>query len=130
MKIEFKLKDQEFFKEVCKVLPSFAKRFQEACEDQWNDPHNFILVDRASDTTFHWCFHIPKKDIERIEVEELKPFVWYHASRWNGNPEQHALVERDTAGRIYAFRGLVHMLASDSEFFMFIPTNKDIKPKC
>lgn len=129
MTIVFKHKDQEFFEEVCKLLPSFAQRFQEECRDQWNDPHDFILVARNSPIgSFHWSFHIPKRDIEHIE--DLKPFIWYHASMWNGNPERHALVERDTDGEIYAFRGLAHVLASDTEFFMFVPKNKDIKPKC
>lgn len=131
MKIEFKHKDQEFFEEVCKLLPSFAQRFQEACEDQWHDPYSFILVERNSyETEFYWCFHIPKKDIQRVEVEELKPFVWYPASKWNGNPELHALVERYADGRICAFREMVHAIDIDTEFFMFIPKNKDIKPKC
>lgn len=129
MTIEFKHKDQAFFEEVCKLLPSFAKRFQEACEDQWHDEFNFVSVGRNSpDGSFHWCFHIPKRDIKR--VEELKPFVWYPTSKWHGNPEGHALVERDTDGRLYAFRGMVHALASATEFFMFVPRNKDIKPKC
>lgn len=131
MTIEFKHKDQEFFEEVCKLLPSFAKRFQEACAEQWTDPHNFIYVGRDSEeTSFHWYFHIPKKDIKRVEIEDLKPFVWYPASKWHGNPEGHALVERYTDGRICAFRELVHALADDTEFFMFVPKNKDIKPKC
>lgn len=130
MKIEFKHKDQAFFEEVCKLLPSFAQRFQEACKDQWEDEFNFISVGRKPDTTFQWRFLIPKKDIKREDIEELKPFVWYPASKWRGNPEGHALVERDADGRLYAFRGMVHVLASDTEFFMFVPKNKDIKPKC
>lgn len=129
MTIKFRHKDQEFFEEVCKLLPSFAKRFQEACEDQWHDRFNFISIERNRPSgSFHWSFHIPKRDIERIE--DLKPFIWYPASKWNGNPERHALVERDIDGEIYAFRGLAHVLASDTEFFMFVPKNKDIKPKC
>ena len=129
MTIKFRHKDQKFFEEVCKLLPSFAQRFQEACRDQWNNRAEYINVARNNyDTVFYWSFHIPMGDIERIE--DLKPFVWYPASKWNGNPEKHALVERDTDGEIYVFRGLAHVLASDTEFFMFVPKNKDIKPKC
>lgn len=128
MTTKFKHKDQKFFEEVCKLLPSFAERFQEECATQWEDEFDFIAVRRKHSTPFNWSFNIPKKDIE--QVEELKPFTWYPASKWNENPEQHALVERDTDGRIYVFRGLVHVLASDTEFFMFIPKDKDLKPKC
>lgn len=129
MAIKFRHKDQEFFNEVCKLLPSFAKRFQEACEDQWHDRFNFISIERDSPRgSFHWSFHIPKRDIERIE--DLKPFIWYPTSKWNGNPEKHALVERYANGRICAFRVMVHVIDSDTEFFMFVPKNKDIKPKC
>ena len=130
MTIKFKHKDQKFFEEVCKLLPSFAKRFQEACEVQWKDKSNLIIVGRKPGTTFHWGFSIPKKDIERVEIEELKPFIWYPASKWHGNPEGHALVERFANGNICAFRQMVHILDCDSEFFMFVPKNKDIKPKC
>ena len=131
MKIEFKHKDQEFFEEVCKLLPSFAKRFQKACEKQWDDPFDFINVDRDNyATSFYWDFLIPKKDIKRVEVEELDTFVWYPASKWNGNPERHALVERDSNGGLYTFHELNHVLASDAEFFMLVPLDKDIKPKC
>lgn len=130
MKALFKHKDQEFFKEVCNLLPSFEKRFQETCKEQWNDKSNYIIVNRNSPYggVFHWQFDIPKKDIEC--VEDLKLFTWYPASKWNGNPEKHMLVERDTDGEICTFRGLVHRLASDTEFFMLAPKNKDIKPKC
>lgn len=130
MTIKFKHKDQAFFEEVCKLLPSFEKRFQEACKAQWNDHRDCIIVTRNPDSIdiFYWRFDIPKKDVER--VEDLEPFTWYPASRWNGNPEKHMLVERDTDGEICTFRGLVHRLASDTEFFMLAPKNKDIKPKC
>lgn len=130
MKVLFKHKDQEFFKEVCNLLPSFEKRFQEACKAQWKDHSDYIFVARNRDSIdfFHWSFNIPKKDIER--VEDLEPFTWYPASKWNGNPEKHMLVERDTEGEICTFRGLIHRLASDTEFFMLAPKNKDIKPKC
>lgn len=131
MKIEFKHKDQAFFEEVCKLLPSFAKHFQMACEDQWDDPTDYIYVARdCCDTSFFWCFDIPKKDIKRVEVKELDPFVWYPASKWNGNPERHALIERYTDGRICAFREMVNALDIDTKFFMLVPKNKDIKPKC
>lgn len=129
MKVVFKHKDQEFFKEVCKLLPSFAKRFQKACEEQWNDSFDFIDVDRDNYTEcFYWDFLIPKKDIERIEDRD--PFVWYPASKWNGNPERHSLVERYRDGKICAFREMVNAIDSDTEFFMLVPKNKDIKPKC
>ena len=129
MTVKFKHKDQEFFEEVCKLLPSFAKRFQKACEEQWDDPFDFISVDRDNyATSFYWDFLIPKKDIKRVEIEDLKPFIWYPASKWNGNPERHTLVERDSNGGLYTFHGLIHELASDTEFFMFVPKNKNIKP--
>lgn len=130
MKIKYKHKDQAFFEEVCKLLPSFAQRFQEACEDQWEDEFNFVSVKRNTNTTFNWRFLIPKKDIKRVEVEDLKPFVWHPASKWNGNPEGHALVERFADGKICAFRQMVHALDMGTEFFMLVPKNKDIKPKC
>lgn len=130
MKALFKHKNEEFFKEVCNLLPSFEKRFQEACEVQWEDHSDYILVARDHDSTdvFHWSFDIPKKDIER--VKDLELFTWYPASKWSGNPEKHILVERGIDGEICAFRGMVHRLASDTEFFMLVPKNKDIKPKC
>ena len=131
MKVLFKHKDQEFFKEVCNLLPSFAKRFQKACEGQWNDGFDFISIDRNDSgriRNFNWSFSIPKKDIER--VEDLDPFVWYPASKWNGNPQRHPLVERGATGDVCAFRGLVHVLAGETEFFMLVPKDKDIKPKC
>ena len=128
MTVKFKHKDQEFFEEVCKLLPSFAKRFQKACEEQWNDPTDSIVVARDVYDTFHWSFDIPKRDIKRVEIEDLKPFIWYPASKWNGNPERHTLVERDSNGGLYTFHGLTHVLASDTEFFMFAPKNKNIKP--
>ena len=130
MKVLFRHKDQEFFKEVCKLLPSFEKRFQEACKAQWKDDSNYILVARNHNNidVFDWRFDIPKKDIER--VEDLEPFTWYPASRWNGNPERHLLLERGADGGLYTFKGLVYVLNSDTEFFMFVPKNKDIKPKC
>lgn len=128
MTIKFRHKDQEFFEEVCKLLPSFEKRFQEECKAQWDDHYSFISVGRDSDETFHWYFRIPKTDIERVEV--LEPFVWFPKSKWNGNPERHALIERYTNGRICAFREMVHLLDIDTEFFMLVPKNKDIKPKC
>lgn len=130
MKIEYKHKDQEFFEEVCKLLPSFEQRFKEACEVQWEDEFNFISVRRKPGTTFRWSFSIPKRDIERVEIDELKPFVWHPASKWNGNPEGHALVERFADGKICAFRQMVHALDMDTDFFMFVPKNKDLKPKC
>lgn len=128
MTIKFKHKDQEFFEEVCKLLPSFAKRFQEACKEQWDDDSEYIYVKNKPSTTFRWYFHIPKTDIEQIEV--LEPFVWFPKSKWNGNPERHALIERYTNGRICAFREMVNMIDIDTEFFMLVPKNKDIKPKC
>lgn len=129
MAIKFRHKDQEFFEEVCKLLPSFAQRFQKACEDQWNDRVNFINIQRDGyNKSFHWDFNIPKKDIKCVEV--LEPFVWFPKSKWNGNPERHALIERYADGRTCAFRELVHMIDMDTEFFMFVPKNKDIKPKC
>lgn len=130
MKAVFKHKDQEFFKEACNLLPSFEKRFKDACKAQWNDNSDCIIVTRNPDSIdiFYWRFDIPKKDVEC--VEDLKPFTWYPASKWNGNPEKHMLVERDTDGEICTFRGLVHRLSSDTEFFMLAPKNKDIKPKC
>lgn len=129
MKVLFKHKDQEFFKEVCNLLPSFERRFQAECEVQWDDPSGFILICKGNPHgSFNWSFNIPKRDIERVEAPEL--FTWYPASKWNGNPERHVLVERDTEGEICAFRGLAHRLSSDAEFFMLVPKNKDIKPKC
>lgn len=120
MKVLFKHKDQEFFKEVCNLLPSFEKRFQEECKRQWNDGFDFISIDRnGPHRGFNWSFSIPKRDIECVEA--LKPFVWYPASKWNGNPERHALVERDANGGLYTFHGLIHVLASGTEFFMFVP---------
>ena len=131
MKVVFKHKNQEFFEEVCKLLPSFAKRFQKACEEQWNDSFEFIDVERENYAEcFYWYFLIPKEDIERVEVEKLKPFVWYPASKWCGNPQKHALIERNFDGDICAFKGLVNVLAGSTEFFMFVPKDKDIKPKC
>lgn len=128
MTTKFRHKDQEFFEEICKLLPSFKKRFQEECKAHWDDHYSFISVERDSDETFHWCFRIPKTDIERVEA--LEPFVWFPKSKWNGNPERHALIERYTNGRICAFREMVHLLDIDTEFFMLVPKNKDIKPKC
>ena len=131
MKVVFKHKNEEFFKEVCKLLPSFAKRFQKACEEQWNDGFDFICIDRNDSgliKNFNWSFSIPKQDIER--VEDLDPFVWYPASKWNGNPQSHTLVERTADGELYTFKGLVHALAHETKFFMFVPKDKDIKPKC
>ena len=131
MKVVFKHKNEEFFKEVCKLLPSFAKRFQKACEEQWDDSFDFIDVDRDNYAEcFYWDFLIPKKDIERVEIEELKPFVWYPASKWDENPERHALVERMVNGDVYAFRELNLELDSGAEFFMLVPKNENIKPKC
>lgn len=129
MTTKFKHKNQEFFTEVCNLLPSFANRFQEACEEQWDAPRDFIAIERDSyDTSFYWSFNIPKKDIKR--VEELAPFVWYPASKWNGNPSNHLLVERSNRGTIRTFELMNHVLASETEFFMLAPKNKDIKPKC
>lgn len=129
MKVLFKHKDQEFFKEVCNLLPSFEKRFQEECERQWNDGFDFISIDRTSPYRgFNWSFSIPKRDIEC--VEDLKPFVWYPASKWNGNPQKHSLVERAASGETYAYRGLVQALNMETKFFMLVPKDKDIKPKC
>lgn len=129
MKALFKHKNEEFFKEACNLLPSFAKRFQEACKVQWDDSSSFISIKRNSPyRNFNWNFDIPKEDIER--TENLEPFTWYPASKWNGNPERHVLIERDTDGGICVFRGLVYVLDKDTEFFMFVPKNKDIKPKC
>lgn len=131
MKVVFKHKDQEFFKEVCNLLPSFEKRFQEACKAQWNDGFDFISIDKNCSgpfRNFNWSFSIPKQDIER--VEDLDPFVWYPRSKWNGNPMKHSLVERVASGETYAFRGLVGALNMETEFFMLVPKNKDIKPKC
>lgn len=127
MKVVFKHKDQEFFNEVCKLLPSFAKRFQKACEEQWDDPTDYVYVPRdCCDTSFHWCFDIPKRDIER--VEELKPFVWYPASKWNGNPQKHSLVERAANGHVYSYNITTQILDIETKFFMFVPKDKDIKP--
>ena len=128
MTIKFRHKDQEFFEEICKLLPSFAKRFQEECKAQWDAHYSFISVGRDRNETFHWYFRIPKKDIE--QVEDLKPFVWYPASKWNGNPEQYTLIERVAQGDTYLFRGMIRALTAETEFFMFAPRDKDIKPKC
>ena len=129
MTLAFRHKDQEFFNEMCKLLPSFAKRFQAACEAQWNDSTNFIVVARdCYDTGFHWSFDIPKRDIEYAEV--LKPFKWYPASKWNGNPQDHALIERAVHGKVYLYKGITNMLTVGTEFFMLVPRDKDIKPKC
>lgn len=128
MTIKFKHKDQKFFEEVCKLLPSFVERFQEECATQWEDEFDFVAVRRKHSTPFNWSFSIPEKDIER--VEDLKPFVWYPTSKWNGNPEQYTLIERVVQGDTYPFRGMVHALTAETEFFMFAPRDKDIKPKC
>ena len=86
------LKDKNFFDETCKAFSDFESLFQEACKTQMNDSYNFILITCTfPDTVFTFDLKIPK---DYIEVkEDLKPYVWYDASEFDGNPNKYILME-------------------------------------
>lgn len=117
-------KDKKFFEEVCKLFPSFSKRFQEACESQMKDGSNFIFVKRSNcGGCFSWSVSIPKSDIEVKEY--LKPYVWYGRGEFDGNPNDYLLLEDvydffgDNLAVFYDKNG-IHRLGNSTKRFMYI----------
>lgn len=125
--MKFVHKDKEFFDAVCKVFPSFKKRFQEACEEQWGDALTTVVVRRGCGAGFYWRIVIPKADIKIIE--ELKPYVWYKREKFDGNPNNYDLIERNyDYSLILGYPGKSNrsgVLNLNTEWFMYIEPLKE-----
>lgn len=117
--MKFVHKDKEFFDAVCTLFPSFKKRFQEACEDQFDDDSLAVAVNRRGDEDFFWHIEIPKTDIEIIEA---KPYKWYPREYFDGNPNNYILLEHDESPfpTMSVSGRSARCLGDDTKWFMYI----------
>lgn len=90
---KYLLKDKQSFDTICNIFPNFFKKFQEECNKQFNNTFNHIYIsnEEEKNRNFYWAFHISKSDIEI--KEDLKPYIWYDASEFDGNPNKYIIME-------------------------------------
>lgn len=121
---QYILKDKNFFDTACKTFSNFESIFQESCRIQMYDSFDFILVTCTfPDTVFTFDLKIPKGYIE--VKEDLKPYVWYDRSEFDGNPNEYALVEKieeDDGCRLFTSTSKIDIrsLISATTKFMYI----------
>lgn len=67
---------------------------------------------------FKLSIEIHRSDL--VEVEPLKPYVWYDREKWDGNPEDYPLVECTGETYCCTYRLGSKTLYSTTKYFMYI----------
>lgn len=106
--LKFKSRMSQFFED----SDEFEKA-ERACSAFFE---NFPDSEVRMNTKDH-CFFVYRQDME--ESEELQTGVWYPASKFNGNPKRHALIERYSNGFINACN-VNYILSSLATHFMLV----------
>lgn len=116
----YKHKDQAFYQELCKIFPSFDKRFQKTCKEQWKNIFGNIVVNKGSysNESLYWEIYIPKTDIEVINP--LKPNIWYPASEFDGNPNKYSFIGENSVKNKYIFTSKIDEMPSWVTRFMYL----------
>ncbi len=125
MKEYFKLNNQELYRKLCDTLENFDVLFEQACQQQWNDGHDNVVVCNNLSGANSWEYTIAKNDIEC--TEPLKPYVWYPAEMFDHNPNDYILVEDDETSDVfidvYKFADTPTVLTSIATRFMYLERN-------
>lgn len=74
----------------------------------------------ASKTMYgvEFCITVMRSDL--IEVEPLKPYVWYESEKFDGNPEDYPLVESTGETYCCTYKLGSKTLYSTTKHFMYI----------
>lgn len=88
---------------------------------QWDDTEDFMLFEAKisnSNTNTFSIIKFPKKCFKK--KEPLKPYIWYPAEEFDGNPADYYVVESScSAGYIRQYVN-VHELSPKTTYFMYI----------
>lgn len=113
------LKNKVAFHKANEVFKDFNEVFQRACNIQMSNEDTFIgFCVRLSDIDFTCKLYIEKEDIEL--KEELKPYVWYDRSEFDGNPNNYILVEEEYNGQLTITEDSNTELWSETGRFMYL----------
>lgn len=118
--------------EVIKIFESFEELgydiiCREGIQYQWGDPDDFMLFEAKisnSNTNTFSIIKLPKKCFKK--KEPLKPYVWYPAEEFDGNPNNYILLEADDTGLCYLYNFEGNRLSEYRSHFMYIERLKEI----
>lgn len=117
--VTYILKNRHAFRKATEVFKDFNESFQRACSIQMNDETTFVsFCVSLLGINFVCQLTIDKEDIE--VREELKPFVWYDRSEFDGNPDDYILVEEEDTGYLTIADVGTSNLYSDTKRFMYL----------
>lgn len=85
-------RDIEFYNGLCKLFPSFDKRFQEECKKRMHDSLDYIEISEIeSKANFSWKIKIPKSD---ISIKIIEKYAWHNVADFDGNPNNYVCVQK------------------------------------
>lgn len=117
--VAYILKNRIAFRKATEVFKDFNEAFQRACSIQMNNETTYVsFCVSLLGINFVCQLIINKEDIE--VREELKPFVWYDRSEFDGNPDDYILVEEADTGYLTIADVGTSDLYSDTERFMYL----------
>lgn len=122
----FRLKDKTKQAKYEELFDNFAEVLNKACEEQWGDSTDYIIVCRESAGIDHYQVRFKKKDI--LRMEKLYLYKWYPPSMFDGNPEGYVLVEVVDGERFcFSSEGSANLneLHSKCKKFMYVHQPKD-----
>lgn len=93
-------------------------------EKEWEDYTPYMKFSYVIKGGHILAFSIPKEEFE--EKKLLKPYVWYPAEEFDGNPNNYILLERDGSGLCQPYSFENNRLNEDSSHFMYIEHLKEI----
>ena len=109
------------------VLPQFKDAIEKKILTSFNESDILLAktfqVD-ANKTVYgiEFCIDLMRKDL--VEIEQLKPYVWYPREKFDGNPNDYFLVETGIAEEMYyvsyGMEHNLHLLKGDATHFMYI----------
>ena len=124
--IKYKLNDdvKDFIKSI--VKPEFVDDYITDIENKAKDIENLKIGINCGFTKSGISLTIYLYRNDRFTtVEELNPYVWYPAEKWNGNPNNYILVEMTDNGNIYCVEEHPDRLYTHATHFMFLKRRKE-----
>lgn len=79
----------------------------------------------------YFTSHIPNSELEIIEEEiegDLKPYVWHKCDKWNGNPNNYAVIVRPTYDYLSQDKFRSSNLDEIVTHFMYVELKEQFKP--
>lgn len=125
MKFKFeKLIPNDKVKAIVEVYENdgYSLRFSYTNEIQEWKSYNLAITVILEKGNIQCCLQLPKEWFK--EKEPLKPYVWYQAEEFDGNPADYYILQSSCDGYIRHFLN-VNELSSNTSHFMYIERLKD-----